>query len=394
MANRKQPAFTLLELVLALSLSLLVLAAVGMAINLHFKTLDIRRTNVEEAQLARAVLRHIADDLRTAVQYTPPDLSGLDSVAGNSATAAVNAAFGDNGDPTDGGQTGGGSGTGGSGGSTGGTGTPANPQTPTGGGSSAGGGSSSGGSTGGTGAGGTGVPGFGTGSSANSIPPGGNLTGAEPVPEAQPTSVVGLYGSPMELRFDISRLPRVDQYQALLDPDSGLGVSDIPSDIKTVTYFVCAEGSASVGDAPGTLAGLPQPTTTGRGRGLMRSELDRAVTAWAEMNGAADSTYGNAKMLAEEVTSIQFQYFDGTGWLPDWDSQAMGGLPKAVEILMTILPSRASGEDDFLASSELDEMLEEQVYRLVVHLPTAQPGQNLAETTGEATDATSEEVLP
>ena len=41
----------------------------------------------------------------------------------------------------------------------------------------------------------------------------------------------------------------------------------------------------------------------------MRAESDRAATAYAELGGATDSLYGGAKMLAAEVTSLQFQYF-------------------------------------------------------------------------------------
>ena len=79
---------TLLELILALALSVLVLMAIGMAIDMHYRMFDVRRTSIEETHVARAVLRSIADDLRTAVQYIPPDLSGLETVTGNTATAS------------------------------------------------------------------------------------------------------------------------------------------------------------------------------------------------------------------------------------------------------------------------------------------------------------------
>ena len=73
---RKNHAFTLIEIILSLGLSVLVLMAVGMAINLHLRLLDSGRTKVEEAQLARAILRNIAQDLRNAVPYNAANSSG------------------------------------------------------------------------------------------------------------------------------------------------------------------------------------------------------------------------------------------------------------------------------------------------------------------------------
>ena len=97
-ANRRhirkspRPGLTLLELILALALSVLVMMAIGMAIDIHYRMFDVRRTSIEETHVARAVLRSIADDLRTAVQYIPPDLSGLETVTGNTAAAVASAA--------------------------------------------------------------------------------------------------------------------------------------------------------------------------------------------------------------------------------------------------------------------------------------------------------------
>src|SRR5688572_1801755 len=70
----QRTGLTLLELILALALSVLVMMAIGMAIDIHYRMFDVRRTSIEETHVARAVLRSIADDLRTAVQYIPPDL--------------------------------------------------------------------------------------------------------------------------------------------------------------------------------------------------------------------------------------------------------------------------------------------------------------------------------
>lgn len=73
--------FTLLELLLALALAALVFMAIAMAIDLHLRSIDVGRTETEEAQLARAILRRMADDLRSAVQYQVIDFSSLQSLA-------------------------------------------------------------------------------------------------------------------------------------------------------------------------------------------------------------------------------------------------------------------------------------------------------------------------
>jgi len=75
--NHKSSAFTLLEVILALSLASLLLLAVGVAVDFHLRLLDTGRADVEESQLARALLGRIAEDLRSAVPYDPIDAEKL-----------------------------------------------------------------------------------------------------------------------------------------------------------------------------------------------------------------------------------------------------------------------------------------------------------------------------
>jgi hypothetical protein len=339
---------------------------------------DVRRTSIEETHVARAVLRSIADDLRTAVQYIPPDLSGLETVTGNTATAAASMASNAVQDVSGATGAGGGNATGGSpGGATSqtinsnGSTTTSGPMgfgqpMPSGQGSSA--------QTGGTP---TGVQGFGTGAAgAASGAPSAAASGAASETEATgelgtPITVVGLYGSTSSLQFDMSRLPRVDEYEALYSPTSELGVVDIPSDIKTVTYFVCSEDTFDAAKNPSLMSGSPQPSLTGRGRGLMRRELSQAVSSWAEANGNLSATYSDAKLLADEVVGLQFRYYDGAAWLDDWNSDDLGGLPTAVEITVTIQPTYALSEEA-LEHMSADEIPPEKSYSLIVHLPAAQ----------------------
>ena len=60
-------AYTLIEVMISLSLMTVILLAIGMAIETNLRLVTIERTEVEEAQLARAILEKIARDIRSVV---------------------------------------------------------------------------------------------------------------------------------------------------------------------------------------------------------------------------------------------------------------------------------------------------------------------------------------
>ena len=120
----------------------------------------------------------------------------------------------------------------------------------------------------------------------------------------------------------------------------------------------------------------------------MRLEMDRAVSAYSDTNGSVSANYANAKLLADEVTSVTFRYWNGTEWATDWNSDEMGGLPLAVEIVMTMADPNAeastgSPSQNFATDTEASTDIS---YRIVVNLPTASlppPTEELT-TEGEA----------
>jgi hypothetical protein len=73
------------------------------------------------------------------------------------------------------------------------------------------------------------------------------------------------------------------------------------------------------------------------------------------------------------VVGISFQYFDGTQWLADWDSDEYGGLPLAVEILLIMSDSDPDAIGSPLQADTTTDGAAptERTYRLVVNLPTA-----------------------
>jgi len=323
-------AFTLLEVVLALSLASLLLVIVGASVDFHLRVLDAGRTEVEEAQLARALLQRIADDLRSAVPYDPIDaeklLEGVEGAAGEMDELGAMAEE-------------------------------------------------------------------------------AGLEAGEEVEEAEDElasiadssetpSVPGLYGNIYELQVDTSRLPRPDQYGGMLVETGGEPLVDIVSDVKTVAYFVEGDriGRGTIGSS------VPEEQA-----GLYRRESDRATTAYAAEHGLLADLENELLPIAPEVASIEFLYFDGAEVVEEWDSIERGGLPMAVEITLKIIPQRLRknpGAVSLFPTQQQGTLFEEDllVYRLLVHLPAAQPTfeqvteETMEEESGETTDETTHET--
>lgn len=318
--------FTLLELLLALLLLVALLAAVGLAIGVQLRATDTGRSDVAQAQLARAILRQMADDLRGAIWYEPLDvssaLSGLSGAvnSGNLSSGATD------------------------------SGTSANEQ--------------SGGSTSDS-----------TASLAQqSVDESQSMVEDSAVtdPSMYPAEP-GLYGGSDWLEVDVSRLP------SSLPGVLGGGSADIVSEVKTIAWYLAGGSSTS-----GQNAVTAQGETV---QGLMRRELDRAVTQWASESGQLADLDQQAQLVAAEVVNLEFRYFDGTTWVLEWDSSSAGGLPLAVEISITLAdPSAAQ-----LANASVSRNNAETTYRLVVTLPLAEAAIGEEEASSGTTDETGEQ---
>jgi hypothetical protein len=222
--NCKTPrvGFTLLEVVLALGLTVVVMAAIGVAIFLHLRAVDHTRSAIERDQLARILLRRIGDDLRSAVRREPPDQAGMDALK-TLMQSAKNAGKG-------GGQ------------------------------GQSGGARAS--SSGNRGTQSTTAPENTTQASQPATtqrPIGADDSSSESADETTtgtPAAVAGLYGTAYDLQIDLARVPRPDEFTAAMVN----GVAP-PSDVKTVYYFLA---NAATGLSPSGESGL------------MRSEMNRA----------------------------------------------------------------------------------------------------------------------
>lgn len=352
-------AFTLLEVVLAVALSAVVVYLVAGAIEFHLRQLTVRRTQIEEAQLAREVLRRIADDLRAVVIDRPIDFSSVGEMLDMSADGEGSAgAAGD--DEL---------------------------------------GSSS------------------VESTAESEIVESSLLPETPgvygnayelqidisrIPRYEEYAMLDPVGNLSELRT-LSDVKTVSYF--LLNPNgAGTGMnSGLQSPVGSQGMGFGAGAStgtsrlgSSFQNGPMSdfaMIGLPpdQPL-----QGLGRRSLDRSAARYALQNAGYSQVDQQTQLFAPEVTFIQFRYFDGLQWLSEWNSDVFGGIPLAVEIAIALQPStdrNADGSRSDTQSTSTQTLWQfdpQHVYRLVVYLPAAEPIDTTTSLGGDASDGSEE----
>ncbi|MDP1796498.1 MAG: hypothetical protein Q8K78_03410 [Planctomycetaceae bacterium] len=173
--------------------------------------------------------------------------------------------------------------------------------------------------------------------------------------EIEWTTSEGIRGTATELSVDLSN-PRILSSAMILN-----GI--MPTDLQTVYYTVSSTSGATFDNGADTGV-FNRPDTDGLG--LVRSIGDRSALRVA--GATATGLPGPAKLLAPEIASIQFRYFDGLAWMTEWDTVATGVLPRAIEV--TILfeppPSRGLMTNATVAPGS-------ELYRTVIPVPTSDP---------------------
>ena len=81
MRDSSRNGFTLLEVILASSLSVLVLLAVGGAVPFYLFQVTESQTSIEQAQLARSIMRRMETDLQSAIWKNEIDFSAVETLA-------------------------------------------------------------------------------------------------------------------------------------------------------------------------------------------------------------------------------------------------------------------------------------------------------------------------
>jgi hypothetical protein len=276
-------AFTLMEVLIASLVSLLLMGALYVAVDLQLRHEQTAREVVEESTLARALLARISGDISQNVDpFLPPtwaQLTGATSGSGGATSAA------------------------------------------------AGGSPSSASATGGS-----------------STASGSATASATSATTATTVSAVlfnvGVQGDSSRLLLCTSRLPR-EMIQSGSDANAA-GDQAVVSDLRRVAYWL-----AGSGDAP---------------LGLARLEVKQATSDDAQ-NLLSNLPDDPGLIMASEVKSLNFSYFDGSAWQDSWDGTTAGpdgvtpiGAPVAIAVTLGI------------ASSDGKSV---KTYRHVVVIPTA-----------------------
>lgn len=321
--GKKRPAgFTLLEIVLALGLAAMLLYLLTLATELTIFRVDRSRARVESAQVARVILERIAGDLQNARLDSPRPMLGGTSAGGTSTSGTTTTGLPQSG--TDG--------------------------------TASGGFSSASGNTGGTSA------------------SGATLLDA--------STVRGIYGNEQMLRIDRSVTHDWhDVTKPLLEEEQDETVlAALPQ-----TVFYTVEDGQRLSSPESAERGVRSENESGIA-GLYRESLATSVVQ-AESASDGVSNYQrseNSKLLAPEVVSIEYGYFDGSDMLDAWDSVERAGLPRGVEIRLQIL--EVAYEEAIEKDSTRNEKYREEdlvEYRRYVNLAGIQPQQPLPMLLGQ-----------
>jgi type II secretory pathway pseudopilin PulG len=282
--------YTLLELLLALGLSVVVVMAIGMAIQVYLVALTKQQAMIERKQIARSVIMMISTDLRAGIQYKAADYSGFENLI------ATQQAMIQGPPPTE--------------------------------------------------------------EEAAEEEPADSGIIVEDEVSFRPT----MLGTDSVIMLDISRLPRMDQYNPLIASDESAVQS--PSDVKSLAYFVALVDGGAEQQLDFGGASVPG--------GLYRREIDRAVASYMGDTSLLSDPDQYTNLIANEVAQMSFRYFDGEEWQTEWDSEENGGFPVAVEVLLVIDSERSAAGGEVYTYNGFDgETME--TYRTVVHLPVAEP---------------------
>jgi prepilin-type N-terminal cleavage/methylation domain-containing protein len=176
----------------------------------------------------------------------------------------------------------------------------------------------------------------------------------------------------------------------------------VQGDDSTLTLYVSRYGKASSGPVDTTDDTVEQPlrsdlrrvyyfySDAGGQRGLYRQEIKPATSDDA-LNPPTTPNPGDdgVTLIAAEVRSLAFEYWDGAAWQQSWDGTQLGqdgqtplGPPLAIAVTVTIAPSGKG--------AEADDQNSWKTYRHVVSVLTANGiGSTSAVTTNSSTGGTS-----
>jgi prepilin-type N-terminal cleavage/methylation domain-containing protein len=309
--------FTLIEVVVALALSVVLLAAVYGSFLFYTRISVSAQRPIDQGQISRALFRQLSVDIRSVV-FRPPDST---TRAGVAAAEEGTTSSG----TTDQSATGTGVTTGAASGTTPGNGTGTS------------GTSGTAGTAGTSGTSGTADTAQVTGSTQD----GATTVAAAPTLTAGAPNL-GLVGDATNLVLHVSRPERGLNYGSAA---MAVSVSNRTSDLMSISYFVATRDGGGlagmVGQQATPLSAIRDPDQNdGHAVGLARLEGDRMAIDYADVQADEQTLAEASRVIAREIVSLQFRYFDGSGWVASWDTGVEGRLPYAVEVTIGFRPPR------------------------------------------------------
>lgn len=344
--RHRRTGFTLLELMLALALVVVATALIGSLMSLYARSFTSRAEDVRRNQLARSLLAMIADDIRAVVTQTQFDTEAFELLFSSEPMDLENFSLTDDEASS--------------------LGLEGESET---------------------------AEGEANGQTAAGMDPNTNLTTS--MGSSLPT---GIYGNQFQLMVDVSRAARVDELAAMygnVQPAPLGTLRDIPGDMKRVTYYLQTASPAGVQDVMSQVESRPSTIAGDSGSvqaGLVRRQLDRNVTSFAEASGLASQIAASGDMVSPEVVSLEFSFFDGAQWTYQWDSSTMG-LPWLINISLAMQSATGQEKAGVPLGLNLSTLSREQmqaygieVYELTVAIPGAQlvPKPNASDSSSDS----------
>lgn len=292
-SRRSNPAagFTLFELLIAVGLTSLLMAALYSAMSTYFQLQLDSHEEIARQQVSRAVLRQMTRDIQSVVFAKQEALPEDESSASGSAS----------GGSTDGGLD-------------------------------------------------------------------GNAYGESMIdPETVSTSYTsGLVGTATDLQLFVSR---PDPNLAYVSSQELSTLDQRTGDLMIIRYLMADKSGSGLGSE---IADREAPGQDDGPVGLARMAGDLYGLSTAMENSEDSPQLAAAKLLAREVSGVQFRYFDGIAWQEEWDSTALNALPKAIEIVLTVRDEAEASNASFLDEPD-PYALPATTHRVVVPLPVAEP---------------------
>jgi len=323
-------AFTLIEVLIVLVLLSTLLLLISMALDIHLRQMSINRTEVEEAQLARVILKTIAQDIRSVIvplreEQLEVDTGALALAGGMEGTEEV---------------------------------------------------------------------------FQEQEPLEGDVS-SEDYEEPLIYGVLpGIYGDVDWIQIDTARLPRGEMYGTRQVRRGTSYAADRLSVTKTVRYYLGQDTYTLDTDDPRY---QPDLFIGALGRsydvnapqyGLFRRQLDRQAMQYAYQERHDWEYEQDDEILAPEVESLEFFYFDPTieqlstmgDWVDYWDMDERQALPSAVMIVVGI--RRADYGNSFMSRRQTDERKRIIYYSLVVDMQVSKdvPYASAEQGSGEVSE--------